>query len=55
MGINHPILSDTLYFKSSNLITRQALHSSFISFVHPSNNLALSFFANLPSDMLALK
>lgn len=33
--IGHPILGDTLYGNSSQLITRQALHAYKISFIHP--------------------
>ena len=52
-AIGHPLLGDTLYGSSSpsNLISRQALHSSKISFVHPITNTVLEFTSNLPNDM----
>ena len=34
-AIKHPILGDTLYGKASELISRQALHSYKIEFIHP--------------------
>ena len=34
-SIGHPILGDTLYGVESNLINRQALHASKITFFHP--------------------
>ncbi len=52
--IGHPILSDTMYGKSSNLISRQALHSSKISFIHPITNNHFELFCNLPDDMKAI-
>ena len=33
--IGNPILGDTLYGKTSNLISRQALHAWRLSFIHP--------------------
>ncbi len=48
--IGHPILGDTLYGKSSNLINRQALHSYKVSFVHPIKKVKMEFTADLPSD-----
>ncbi len=41
--IGHPLLGDTLYGHSSNLINRQALHSYRISFIHPVTKHVLSF------------
>lgn len=52
--INHPILSDSLYGKSSNLISRQALHSYKISFIHPIKKEPLEFEIPLPDDMQTL-
>ena len=34
-SIGHPLLGDTLYGSSSNLVSRQALHSYKIKFIHP--------------------
>ena len=41
--IGHPILGDSLYGKASNLIEGQALHSYYISFIHPISNEQLEF------------
>ena len=49
--INHPILGDSLYGNNSNLISRQALHSYKINFIHPITNKKLEFQVNLPKDM----
>lgn len=49
--IGHPILGDTMYGKSSNLISRQALHSSKISFIHPITGTPFELFCDLPEDI----
>lgn len=49
--IGHPLLGDTLYGNSSPLITRQALHSYMISFVHPITKKEQCFTCPLPDDM----
>ena len=49
--INHPIIGDTLYGHSSDIITRQALHAYKVSFVHPITKKYVSFIAELPLDM----
>ena len=49
--IGAPILGDTLYGKSSELIDRQALHAYKIEFVHPITNQKISIIASIPSDM----
>ncbi len=49
--INHPILGDSLYGHSSNLINRQALHCYKITFIHPITKEILPFIALLPEDM----
>lgn len=50
--IGHPILGDTLYGNSSNLIQRQALHSYKVKFIHPISRKEVTFSAELPSDMI---
>ena len=45
-ALNHPILGDSLYGNASSLINGQALHSYFISFVHPITNEVLQFTCN---------
>ena len=50
-AIGHPLLGDTLYGVSSELIDRQALHSYRICFVHPISRKNLEFVCDLPDDM----
>lgn len=52
--INHPILGDSLYGSKSNLISRQALHSFKISFIHPITNELIKFEIDLPEDMKSI-
>lgn len=52
--IGHPILGDTLYGKSSPLITRQALHAYKISFIHPLTKENLTLEASIPKDIKEL-
>ena len=49
--IGHPILSDSLYGKKSDLINRQALHCYKQSFINPSSNENMMFQSDLPKDM----
>ena len=49
--LSHPLLGDTLYGTSSNLINRQALHSYLISFIHPITKKEIKIMAKLPKDM----
>ena len=42
-AIGHPLIGDTLYGTSSDLIDRQALHSYRICFVHPVSHKKLEF------------
>ena len=50
-AIGHPLLGDTLYGNSSDLINRQALHSCNIECIHPVTKQFLKFTANIPKDM----
>lgn len=52
--IGHPILGDTLYGTPSQLISRQALHSNKVEFIHPLTGKSISLEVNPPSDMLNL-
>ena len=52
--IGHSILGDTLYGKPSPLISRQALHSFKVKFIHPITKTNLSIVSPLPDDMLKL-
>jgi len=49
--INHPLLGDSLYGKSSNLINRQALHAYHIQFIHPVTRKLIDVTAPIPEDM----
>ena len=53
-AIGHPILGDTLYGKKSDLISRQALHSSKTECIHPVTKNKLTFIAKLPDDIQRL-
>ena len=46
-----PLLGDYLYNKESDLISRQALHSYKINFIHPITKKAIELTAKLPDDM----
>ena len=49
--IGHPLLGDTLYGNPSPLISRQALHSYMVSFIHPITKKEQCFTCPLPNDM----
>lgn len=50
--INHPIIGDGLYsnIKDENM-TRQALHSKYIKFKHPTSGEEMELNAEIPSDI----
>ncbi len=50
-SIGHPLLGDTLYNPTTKLMTRQALHSHSLEFVHPITRIPLYFEVPLPEDM----
>lgn len=50
-SMGHPILGDTLYGTTSNLISRQALHAYKIDFIHPISQKNMHFEIELPEDM----
>lgn len=52
--IGHPIIGDSLYGESSNLINRQALHACKVSFIHPITKENLNIEADLPKDLKKL-
>ena len=52
--IGHPILGDTLYGNSSDLIDRQALHAYCVSFIHPIVNNKLFFIGEIVEDIKIL-
>ena len=49
--IGNPIVGDTLYGNSSELIDRQALHAYKITFIHPITKKNVILEADLPKDM----
>ena len=48
--IGHPLIGDDLYGGDISLITRQALHSFKICFIHPFTKKQISYEAALPND-----
>ena len=52
--IGHPIIGDSLYGSYSSLISRQALHSYKVSFIHPISNNKICLEAPLYEDMNTL-
>lgn len=53
-AIGHPLVGDTLYGNYSSLISRQALHSYILKFVHPITKKQMEFNCPLPSDIQKL-
>lgn len=49
--IGKPLLGDSLYGSSSDLISRQALHCYNLKFVHPVSKVSLDLFASIPDDI----
>lgn len=52
--IGFPIVGDYLYNPDNEYITRQALHSHRLTFVHPITHIPMDYTAPLPSDMQAV-
>ena len=52
--IGHPIIGDSLYGTTSNLITRQALHAYKVSFIHPITKKTMNITANIPEDITSI-
>lgn len=52
--LNHPILGDSLYGNSSDLISRQALHAFKIRFIHPISKKEIIIEIDLPEDMKSI-
>ena len=46
-----PLLGDSLYGGDTSLISRQALHSAKLSFVHPFTQKLMTFESKLPDDI----
>jgi len=49
--IKHPVVGDGVYGKKDANIDRQALHCSFLSFIHPGTGKKVEFKAELPEDI----
>lgn len=49
--LGYPLIGDYLYHPDMSLISRQALHSHRLEFVHPITKKAMELTAPLPSDM----
>lgn len=53
--LGHPLTGDFLYGREDRtLISRPALHSAELSFLHPLTGRLLSFSRPMPGDMAAL-
>ena len=52
--LGHPIIGDSLYGTTSNLITRQALHACKVRFIHPIAKEHMNIEAPIPSDISQL-
>lgn len=52
--IGHPIIGDTLYYKPSEYIERQALHSYYLKAKHPRNKDFIELKASMPEDIRKL-
>lgn len=50
-SIGHALLGDTLYGTTSSLISRQALHSYKINFMHPITKKEIELIAKIPQDI----
>lgn len=49
--IGYPLIGDTIYNPDMRIISRQALHSHKLTFMHPITKEIMSFTAPLPEDM----
>lgn len=52
--IGHPIVGDSLYGKSSELISRQALHATKVEFIHPISKENFVITSDCPNDIKQL-
>ncbi|MDS9998053.1 RluA family pseudouridine synthase [Bacillus atrophaeus] len=52
--LGHPLCGDTLYGGTRQKISRQALHSERLSFIHPLTDETMVFYAPVPQDMQQL-
>ena len=54
-AISHPLIGDSLYGSSSDLINRQALHCFKLQFVHPITKVFMDFCGEVPLDFKKLE
>ncbi len=52
--IMHPLVGDFLYGEETDKISRPALHSQRIEFIHPITKQKMTFVSQLPNDILNL-
>lgn len=52
--IGYPLVGDRMYGVDSDIILRQALHCSDVSFIHPITNKKIEINSKLPKDMAEL-
>jgi 23S rRNA pseudouridine1911/1915/1917 synthase len=52
--LGYPLIGDYLYNPDMEYMTRQALHSYRMSFLHPITGEPMEFTAPLPEDMKAV-
>ena len=50
--LGRPIVGDEVYGRSSEVIGRQALHAHRLAIPHPHDNHAITFVAQVPTDMV---
>lgn len=50
-SIGHPLLGDTLYGGKKDLVSRQALHCSYLQFIHPITLKSMEFRIPLNNDL----
>lgn len=55
-ALGHPLVGDTLYSHiKTDLISRQALHSRFVCFIHPVTEKKIEITSQIPKDMENLR
>jgi len=49
--LNHPLVGDTVYGRSSNIVFRHFLHAHYLAFRHPITGEPVEFQSDLPKDL----
>ena len=49
--LNHPLVGDTVYGRSSNIVSRHFLHAHYLAFRHPVTWEPIEFQSTLPKDL----